>query len=134
MALTRVINEGIGSASAIAGEGTATTNLQQGLAKAWFHIPANGASILDSFNISSHDDDGAGDGGIHISSDMSSANYSVNLDCDDGGFTTSVGNNTLTQGTQATGTFDYESVFVSASENRGNHDLVRYVTVHGDLA
>ena len=38
MALTRVINEGIGSASAIAGEGTATTNLQQGLAKTWLRM------------------------------------------------------------------------------------------------
>ena len=113
---------------------TAMSTINQGTAKAWFHIPADGASILDSFNISSHDDDGTGDGGIHISSDMGSANYSVNLDCDDGGFSTSVGNNTLTQGTQAAGTFDYESVYVNASENRGNHDLVRYGTVHGDLA
>ena len=49
MALTRVINEGIGSASAIAGEGTATTNLQQGLAKSWIHV-ANNQSINDSLS------------------------------------------------------------------------------------
>ena len=80
MALTRVINEGIGSASAIAGEGTATTNLQQGLAKAWFHIPANGASILDSFNVSSLTDTATGQFSVVINNDMGNANYA----CGDG--------------------------------------------------
>ena len=37
--------------------------VSSGSAKAWFHVDTNGASISDSFNISSHDDDGEGDGG-----------------------------------------------------------------------
>ena len=90
MALTRVINEGIGSASAIAGEGTASTNLQQGLVKCWSHISADGASILDSLNVSSHDDDGTGDGGVHINNDMGSVNYVIQLTADDGGAGSSV--------------------------------------------
>ena len=76
MALTRVINEGIGSASAIAGEGTATTNLQQGLAKAWINF--NGTSTIatrDSFNVSSIADDGTGSYTITINNDMANANY-----------------------------------------------------------
>jgi len=76
MALTRVINEGIGLASAIAGEGTATTNLQQGLAKAWINF--NGTSTIatrDSFNVSSIADDGTGSYTITINNDMANANY-----------------------------------------------------------
>ena len=38
----------------IQGEGSATTNLQQGLAKAWNHYDQNtGNDIRDSFNVSS---------------------------------------------------------------------------------
>ena len=135
MALTRVINEGIGSASAISGEGTASTNLQQGLVKCWSHISADGASILDSLNVSSHDDDGTGDGGIHINNDMSSANYVVQLTVDDGGAGSSVNVIEVTNGTQAAGSFDYENNYVnSASDNRTAFNVDRYIAVLGDLA
>ena len=61
---------------AVTGEGNSTTtNLQQGLAKAWINKPADGASINDSFNISSLDDDGTGDFGVHYANDFSSINY-----------------------------------------------------------
>ena len=135
MALTRVINEGIGSASAIAGEGTASTNLQQGLVKCWSHISADGASILDSFNVSSHDDDGTGDGGIHINNDMSSANYVIQLTVDHGDSTSSVNSVEVTNGTQAAGSFDYTNNYVnSASDNRTAFNVDRYIEVLGDLA
>ena len=135
MALTRVINEGIGSASAIAGEGTASTNLQQGLVKCWSHISADGASILDSFNVSSHDDDGTGDGGIHINNDMSSANYVIQLTVDHGDSTSSVNSVEVTNGTQAAGSFDYTKNYVnSASDNRTAFNVDRYIAVLGDLA
>ena len=135
MALTRVINEGIGSASAIAGEGTASTNLQQGLVKCWSHISADGASILDSFNVSSHDDDGTGDGGIHINNDMSSANYVIQLTVDHGDSTSSVNSVEVTNGTQAAGSFDYTNNYVnSASDNRTAFNVIRHIAVLGDLA
>jgi len=57
---------GVSSANAITvrGEGSATTSLQQGLAKAWNHYDQKGDSgstqILDSFNISSVSDDQTG--------------------------------------------------------------------------
>ena len=134
MALTRVINEGIGSASAIAGEGTASTNLQQGLVKCWSHISADGASILDSFNVSSHDDDGTGDGGIHINNDMSSANYVIQLTVDHGDSTSSVNSVEVTNGTQAAGSFDYTNNYVNSVENRVAFNVDRYIAVFGDLA
>ena len=134
MALTRVINEGIGSASAIAGEGTASTNLQQGLVKCWSHISADGASILDSFNVSSHDDDGTGDGGIHINNDMSSANYVIQLTVDHGDASSSVNSVEVTNGTQAAGAFDYTNNYVNSGENRVAFNVDRYIAVFGDLA
>ena len=53
---------GIDTAGSITvqGEGTNTTNLQQGLLKVWLNMAANGASIDDSFNISSVTDNAAG--------------------------------------------------------------------------
>ena len=78
MALTRVINEGIGLASAIAGEGTATTNLQQGLAKAWLSCENEGTlSIHGSINISSISDDATGRIGITINNNFANNDYSV---------------------------------------------------------
>ena len=77
MALTRVINEGIGYASAIAGEGTATTNLQQGLTKTWVTIDGDATTpaAFDSFNVASVQDDAAGKYGITMTSAMANANY-----------------------------------------------------------
>ena len=76
MALTRVINEGIGSASAIAGEGTATTNLQQGLAKAWFRVNGTGTpAFTDNFNGSSVTDNGTGDYTVTVTNNMGNASY-----------------------------------------------------------
>ncbi len=63
----------------VTGEGNSTTtNLQQGLAKAWvtFDGTASGATVRDSFNVASTDDDGTGLYGVNFSSAMSNANYS----------------------------------------------------------
>ena len=72
---------GVSTAGSISvtGEGNSTTtNLQQGLAKAWvtFDGTASGATVRDSFNVASTDDDGTGLYGVNFSSAMSNANYS----------------------------------------------------------
>ena len=123
-----------GSMTVVAEGGTTTTNLQQGLAKCWAKISADGASILDSFNVSSHDDDGTGDGGIHINNDMSSANYVIQLTVDHGGAGSSVNSVEVTDGTQAAGSFDYTNNYVNSVENREAFDVDRYIAVLGDLA
>ena len=80
MALTRVINSGIGVAASIAGEGTATTNLQQGLAKVWVNFNMTStAATRDTFNHSSQIDNGTGDFTNTYASAMSNANYSINI-------------------------------------------------------
>ena len=129
--------KGVSSASSIsvvAEGGTTTTNLQQGLCKAWIHVAADGASISDSFNISSHDDDGSGDGGIHINNDMSNNDYAITSMASDAGASTVLTTLELTQNTEATGSFDYETAYANASINRTNHDANRMVAIHGDLA
>ena len=60
----------------VQGEGTATTNLQQGLAKSfirWENLST--ASVLGSFNHSSFVDNGTGDNTITVTSAFSNVNY-----------------------------------------------------------
>ena len=59
----------------IQGEGSATTNLQQGLNKVWFTLGMDAVQD-DSFNCSSVDDDGTGDFGIHFTNAFNNALYS----------------------------------------------------------
>ena len=61
----------------VTGEGNSTTtNLQQGLAKAWINFNGTGTiATRDSFNISSISDDGTGSYTITINNDMANANY-----------------------------------------------------------
>ena len=56
-------------------EGTsATTNMQQGLCKAWVHVH-NNASIDDSFNISAYEDTGTGSSQITYTNNMGNDDY-----------------------------------------------------------
>ena len=59
----------------VKGEGTATTNLRQGLNKVWFTLGMDAVQD-DSFNCSSVDDDGTGDFGIHFTNAFNNALYS----------------------------------------------------------
>ena len=64
----------------VTGEGNSTTtNLQQGLAKAWINFNGTGTTIAtrDSFNLSSLSDNGTGDYSVTIASAMSNTNYAV---------------------------------------------------------
>ena len=65
-----------GTIAVTAEGGTVTTNLQQGLAKAWINFNGTGTiATRDSFNISSIGDDGTGSYTITINNDMANANY-----------------------------------------------------------
>jgi|TARA_R100000084_G_scaffold27906_1_gene10115 hypothetical protein len=55
----------------------ALSTVAEGSAKAWAHIAAGGASLPDSFNFSSIDDDGTGEYGLNYTSAMNSTNYSA---------------------------------------------------------
>ena len=72
---------GIDTAGSITvqGEGTSTTNLQQGLCKSWVNFDGSESPLTnrDSFNVSSLVDNGTGNYDQVYTNNMSSANYSV---------------------------------------------------------
>ena len=115
-----------------------STTLEQGLAKAWTHFQGTGtAAHVDSnnFNTSSVDDDGTGDYGLHFTNDMGNATYCVTFGIDDDGSSTVVIGQDTTNGTMATGSFDFEAYYVNSSSNRTNHDYANhYMVITGDLA
>jgi hypothetical protein len=113
-----------------------TQNLVQGLAKAWTHFQGTGtAASVDGLNISSVDDDGTGDFGIHFTNDMGNATYAVTFGADDDGSSSVVIGSDTTNTTMAAGSFDFESYYVNSTNNRTDYDYANiYIVVHGDLA
>ena len=68
---------GIDTAGSITvqGEGSATTNLQQGLSKHWISVNMSTAAVNDSFNAGSITDNGTGDFTNTITNPMTNAHY-----------------------------------------------------------
>jgi hypothetical protein len=113
----------------VIGEGnTTTTNLQQGLAKAWINFNGTGTiSTRDSFNVSSVTDNSTGAYTININNDFANANYSAGHHLSDSGW------GAVTRVTsQAAGTFGIEC---SPNTAGSNADISSVLHVfHGDLA
>ena len=63
----------------IIGENGANTNLQQGLTKGWGESAANGASIADSFNVSSLTDTATGRQNWNFTINMEAVAYSAHI-------------------------------------------------------
>ena len=77
----------------VKGEGSATTNLKQGLSKCWCLFEGDGTpAITDSFNITLTTDNGTGDYTFAITNNMSNVNYCVPCGTvkDTGGQTTNI--------------------------------------------
>ena len=74
-----IADAGGGGILSVQGEGTAATNLSQGLSKVWsvFDGTAGSIAYADSLNTSGLTDNGTGDYTIAISNDMASGNYAV---------------------------------------------------------
>ena len=141
MASTLKINTltGVSTAGSIAvtAEGNSTTtNLQQGLCKAWTHFQGTStAASVDGLNISSVDDDGTGDHGLHFTNNMANATYCVPIGVDDDNSSQSVIEVDTSNGTMATTGFDFEGYFLNSSTNRTNLDIANiYLVIIGDLA
>ena len=60
----------------IRGEGSAQTNIQQGLTKVWIVVGLDDQTIDDSFNVTSITDTATGRLTVTIANDMASGNYS----------------------------------------------------------
>jgi|TARA_R100000479_G_scaffold169001_1_gene110415 hypothetical protein len=113
----------------VTGEGNSTTtNLQQGLSKAWINF--NGSStvaIRDSFNVSSLDDDGTGTYGINVNNSFGSADHCPTSTNDAvANYSASEINTVATTGIDALRCFNIGGSAIDST-------LV-YVSFHGDLA
>ena len=62
----------------VTGEGNSTTtNLQQGLSKLFVKFQGDNASVNDSFNVSSVDDDNTGYHGVNFTNNMAAIHYAT---------------------------------------------------------
>ena len=62
----------------VTGEGNSTTtNLQQGLSKLFAKFQGDDASVNDSFNVSSVDDDNTGYNGVNFTNNMATQHYAT---------------------------------------------------------
>jgi len=114
--------------------GGAATLTKQSAAKFFIDVSQDFSTIQASLNISSLDDDGNGDGGLHYTNNFSSANYAPSISTDDRGASTGSSQGDFTNGTKAAGGVDFEVYYVFSTSNRTNYDMAPYLTGHGDLA
>ena len=119
---------GVATAGSISvtGEGNSTTtNLQQGLAKAWVE-GSNAAALTDSFNISGGTDNGTGDYSYAFSNNMGSASYSISVCCHSGGLAATNDDSQTTS--------SYKVQIFSRTSTGSASDQINYSAIHGDLA
>ena len=127
-----------GSMLVVGEGGTVTTNLQQGLCKAWACWQGDQfTTILDSFNSSGGTDNGAGDYTLTITNDMANANYSQ-VDTHAEGVSNAMStSNQYSARTKATGSCHFAVSFMAGSGGGNNTrtDAPRInVLLMGDLA
>ena len=116
------------SSIVVRGEGTATTNLQQGLAKMWFYKNTAGTAFADSFNTSSLTDTGTGDFTVVFSNNMNNAFYGLGK-----GSTIAHDGQTSSGGEQLAG-IESSSLRIKTYQNGGIGDFPTLGSIHGDLA
>ena len=120
---TRLTMNATGQTTIVGEGGSTTTNLQQGLCKAW--VDGTDAAVLsDSFNLSSGADNGTGDYTYTITNDMASVNYSVPT----GGLYAAL------QGTFAQAVGSYRIKSFSRADSITGEDEVNFFAIFGDLA
>ena len=115
----------------VKGEGTATTNLKQGLAKVWCSatIATNTHTIQDSLNVTSLTDGGAGITSVVIANDMSNDDYAVSACLGVSGarlFASLNANSDIATGSYKMNSINYAGGFEDY-DNFGS-------SIHGDLA
>ena len=123
---------------AITGEGkSTTTNLQQGLAKAWHNFTMISSNTTrDSFNISSFTDNGSGDATTSYTNDFANINYVITGISGESG---STGTNdvyiTVARDPSYSSSMKVgSSRITSVSDSSTKVDRDVFLNMHGDLA
>jgi len=117
----------------VTGEGNSTTtNLQQGLCKAWSKHHGNG-TVADSFNSSHTTDHGTADNTFSFTNPMGNANYSVSLS---GGYAASAAGSFFSGLTQTltTSSIRYDFGYNDANGSHNYEWTEVYHQIFGDLA
>jgi len=108
----------------VTGEGNSTTtNLQQGLAKAW-SLTNTDSSSIDSFNYTSNTDNATGDYSHGLTNNMNSASYAVPATCGQDSSVFGINKARATNSVRVMNIVYYN----------GAIDVQQVHTVHGDLA
>jgi len=129
---TLLLNTLTGKTSAgsivVTGEGgSTTTNMQQGLAKAWSNVNGTGtAAINDSFNVSGITDNGTGDTTNTYSNAMSNTTYVMTVS---GGYVNDDGMARYSEATSNWRTYYYQE-----SDRNAKDGSVNSSAIFGDLA
>ena len=121
----------------VTGEGNSTTtNLQQGLAKAWALTDFAAAQNDDSFNVSSYKDYSAGYGQLSWNNNFNNANYAVAQACSGSGTNPNAIPGSNGNSSKGTGTIRINTMDSSTGDPRANMiDYAEFGTVAmGDLA
>ena len=121
-----------GSVAVTAEGGSTTTNLQQGLTKAWGNYDYDGTqAFADSFNFSGITDRATGKATLAFSNNMSNANFAI------------LTNNVIDEGTYAgTNMVEHDSAATTSTVGTaGQHDVQSFtdielagIGIKGDLA
>lgn len=124
-----------GSISVVGEGNSTTTNLQQGLAKAWADYSGSGTTFSDSFNCASATDNGTGNYTITITNDFSSGNFCVNGNLG----ASQVGDEFTLSFLESDTSAGSRNIFSSTNYEPGSadgtaRDKVVNVVFHGDLA
>ena len=113
--------------------GSATMQLQQGVAKAWFHFDQTGTpAIDDSLNASSLDDDGTGQATINYTNNMSGSHYAVGGDTTSGNAGSTM--YTMNFHTSTTSNVEMDSWYISTGNATQQDTTDNRGIVMGDLA
>ena len=124
----------------VTGEGNSTTtNLQQGLCKAWFNLNASSVTARDSFNIASFTDEATGSYEGNFTNAMNDGNYSAVSTCSTKGvvnayqYIVTTGDETNSYGLHSTAGIR-ANCYVTANTNALSDSGMVQVNVNGDLA
>ena len=111
----------------------ATSTVFSGSAKFYISNASDQTANLKSFNVSSLDDDGTGEGGVNLSNNFDGANYAVTTGVLYNG-SAGASDILVSIESQSSSAVEVESSFNNATTNMTFFDRTRFLTGHGDLA
>jgi len=116
--------------------GAVTTNIAQGLSKLFAKFQGNDASVNDSFNVSSVDDDATGYNGVNFSNNMVAIHYATHSTTAHAYGTSNDGVSSAVASSDGLAGMTTSSVQLSHLQSGGSNGdpTAVHVTIDGDLA